>query len=66
MQENSVQSKTKFKVILVAILILLFSITMTIVSIVQIVQINKLNNKIDQQERMIEDLNSQYDDLVNG
>ena len=66
MQENSVQSKTKFKVILVAILILLFSITITIVSIVQIVQINKLNNKIDQQERMIEDLNSQYDDLVNG
>ena len=66
MQENSVQSKTKFKVILIAILILLFSITMTVVSIVQIVRINQLNNKIEQQERMLEDLNSQYDDLLNG
>ena len=66
MQENSVQSKTKLKCILIGILVLLFSLSMGVISVVQIVKINKLNDKIEQQERLLEDLNSQYDELIKG
>ena len=66
MQENSVQSKTKLKCILIGILVLLFSLSMVVISVVQIVKINKLNDKIEQQERLLEDLNSQYDELIKG
>ena len=66
LQEKSVQSKTRFKVMLIAFLVLLFSITMTVVSVVQIVKINQLNKKIEQQEREIEDLSSQYNELLNN
>ena len=66
MQENLGQSKTKAKCILIGILVLLFSLSMLVVSVFQIVKINKLNDKIEQQEREIEDLDSQYNDLIKG
>ncbi|MBQ8430957.1 MAG: hypothetical protein IJX26_03340 [Clostridia bacterium] len=62
MQEKSNQSKTKFKVILIAICVLLFSLTMLFVSAWQIVNINKLNSKLDKQEEILADLNSQLSD----
>ena len=66
MQESSVQSKTRFKVVLIALLVLLFSLSMVVVSVVQVVKINQLNARIEQQEKEIADLNSQYDELIKG
>lgn len=61
LQEKSNHSKTKF--ILIAVCIVLFSVTMLVCSFVQIAKINKLNEKIADQERQIEELNKQLEGM---
>ena len=64
MQEKSNQSPTKFKIVLIAFLVLILSIFLTVTAIYQIVNTHKLNDKLAQQERRIEELSSQYDTLL--
>ena len=64
MQKGGLQSKTK--IVLIASLVVLFSLAMLITSVVQIVQINKLNDKIARQEQEIERLNQQYDEYLDS
>ena len=64
MQKGRPLSKTK--IVLIASLIVLFSLAMLVSCVVQIIQINKLNNKIAEQERVIEQLNEQYDEYLNS
>lgn len=61
MQEKS--NHSKIKAITIVVLIVLFSLTMLICSFVQIAKINKLNDKIAGQERQIDELNKQLENL---
>lgn len=60
MQEKSNRSTIKSWVF---VCIVIFSLAMLICSCVQIAKINDLNNKIVEQERQIEELNKQIDNL---
>lgn len=61
MQEKS--NRSKIKAIVLVTLVVLFSLTMLICSFVQISKINQLNDKIAQQERQIDELNKQLENL---
>lgn len=60
LQEKSNRSTIKSWVF---VCIVIFSLAMLICSCVQIAKINDLNNKIVEQERQIEELNKQIDNL---